>query len=178
MKCGSILCLMVSASIAVLMGCDRESEDRAPAPAQQQPPTNVETKQKPPPVADRPTGSAQPTPMPTQKQPAPSESAPAPSDAFSRSPAPAQPQPPRTAAPSPAQPSQPPAQAALTPEAKARQLLDQLRVQKGEGKWADGEKTLQELEKLKRSLSNDLKDEIDSERASFRAAKAIWNQDR
>jgi hypothetical protein len=73
----------------------------------------------------------------------------------------------------------PPAGAtAASPQEKARALLDQLVVQKGQAKWAEGEKTLQDLDKLKGSLPKEMREEIDSERASFRAAKAIWGQDR
>ena len=177
-------CLAIALGAAVA-GCNGE-EDQASTPAPAAQPAA-----SPQPAAPKTSGTAA-TPAGTERPPQQgAQPAPPPSglpDQRDEAPPPAAPQePPQAAAskPPPAaqqQPAQPtnkpnPAQA-QTPQDKARALLEQLQSQKGQGQWDAGEKTLQELDKLKGSLPADVRDEIDSERASFRAAKQIWGQSR
>jgi hypothetical protein len=80
-----------------------------------------------------------------------------------------------SAVPPPAQPTAPPA-AANTPEGKVRSLLEQLQKQSYEHKWNEADATVQQLESLKASVTQDLRDEIDNARGSLNAAKEIAKQ--
>jgi hypothetical protein len=181
-----LACAVAAVTTLGILGCNDE-DDAAPvaqpAAPQSTPGPSARQTTPPPAPAAEPTGTAAPT---ADDEPARQvESAPPPTPPTEATPPPAaQPQPPPQTptprAPQQQQQQQPPpaAAAANTPQAKARALLDQLVVQKGQAKWAEGEKTLQELEKLKGSLPRDMRDEIEAERSSFKAAKAIWGQDR
>ena len=182
-----LICAAAAVTALGILGCNGE-DDAAPvaqpaAPQQEgagAPPARQTTPPQTP--ADEPRDAAAPT---ADNEPArQTETAPppptdtAPPTPQSEPPA-AQSQPPAARAQQqPPAPSGAAAAAANTPQAKARALLDQLLVQKGQAKWAEGEKTLQELEKLKGSVPKDMRDEIEAERSSFRAAKSIWGQDR
>jgi len=78
-------------------------------------------------------------------------------------------------APPAVQTTTPPA-APNTPEAKARALLEQLQKQSYEHRWNEAAATLQQLEALRPSLKEDLRDEIDNARGSLNAAKEIAKQ--
>jgi hypothetical protein len=179
-----LTCAAAAVTALGILGCnDEDDAAQVPQPAAPQDTPAPPARQTTPPQtpANEPTGTAAPT---ADNEPArQAETAPPPPE---HTPPPAaQPQQPAPQTPAPRAPQQqqqqqqpPPAAVANTPQAKARALLDQLVVQKGQAKWAEGEKTLQELEKLKGSLPKGMRDEIESERSSFRAAKAIWGQDR
>ena len=179
-------CAAAAAATLGVLGCNGE-DDAAPvaqpsAPQQQGAPAPAARQTTPPQSADEPHDAAAPTadnaPVRQTETASPPPTDTAPPAPHSEPPAP-QLQPPAGRTQQQQQPSpSETAAAANTPQAKARALLDQLLVQKGQAKWAEGEKTLQELEKLKGSVPKDMRDEIEAERSSFRAAKAIWGQDR
>ena len=180
-----VLACAAAAALGIT-GCNGEDET-APAPQppavqqQQQAPQREVAPQSPPPGQFDNMPGAQPTKPSGQDTPG-STGEPSTPPATETPSAP-EPQG-RASTPPPAARQQPPAPTARggatanTPEAKARALIERLQAQKSENKWVEGEKTIQELEKLKGSLPPEMRDEVDNERASFRMAKQIFNQDR
>jgi hypothetical protein len=55
-------------------------------------------------------------------------------------------------------------------------LLEQLQKQSYEHKWNEADTTLQQLEVLRPSLTQDVRDEVDNARGSLGAAKEIAKQ--
>jgi hypothetical protein len=63
--------------------------------------------------------------------------------------------------------------AAQAAEAKAQALFEQFRKMMAENKWDQADATLTQLESMKSSLTQELRDEIDNARAGFQAAKSM-----
>ena len=172
-----------------LIGCN-DKDESAPSPQQ---PASPPARQTTPPQSPVSGGAAQPSDdardaappagdtSSTEKEKrdavsTPTETVP-PATPQPQAPAP-QSQPPTPRAQPQQQQQPPPAATANTPQAKARVLLDQLMAQIAQNQWKEGEKTLQELNKLKASVPQEMREEIDNAKASFNAAKQISNQDR
>jgi hypothetical protein len=63
-----------------------------------------------------------------------------------------------------------------TPEGKAQALLEQLRQQIHEQKWSQADATVAQLEAMKPTLNEALREEINNARGSLGAAKDIAGQ--
>lgn len=72
-----------------------------------------------------------------------------------------------------ATPPAPPGELKDTPEGRARTLLEQLSQQVGQGRWADAERILKQLDAMKASLKPELREEIENAQSTSKAAKLI-----